>query len=70
MTCQIRLADGVRASAPRRLPDRRSAPRRNDVHDARRRANDHRSAGRGAVACRIAWPDFAAGDAPASERES
>ncbi|NTX27150.1 hypothetical protein HT746_08390 [Burkholderia pyrrocinia] len=64
MACPIRFAGVVRASAPRRLPDVR------DGHGAWRRAKHNRNAGRGTIACRIAWPDFAASDAAASERES
>ncbi|AWV04109.1 hypothetical protein DM992_25365 [Burkholderia sp. JP2-270] len=67
MACPIRFADVVRASAPRRLPDARATPRRSV---ARRRAKRNHDAGRGTIACRAAWPDFAASDAAASERES
>ncbi|MPV67085.1 hypothetical protein [Burkholderia sp. BE17] len=70
MACPIRFADVVRASAPLQLPDGRATQRRGDAHGARRAAKHNRDAGRGAVACRIVWPDFAASDAPARERES
>ncbi|AXF25330.1 hypothetical protein CUJ89_32955 [Burkholderia pyrrocinia] len=70
MACPIRFADVVRTSALRRLPDARATQRRDDVHGARRRPKRNRNAGRGAVAGRIAWPDYAADDAPASGHDS
>ncbi|GAU06002.1 hypothetical protein BSLA_02f4677 [Burkholderia stabilis] len=70
MACPIRFADVVRASAPRWLPDARATRRRNDMHGARCRAKHNRHAGRGAVACRIASPVFAASDAAAGGRDS
>ncbi|WP_321789825.1 hypothetical protein [Burkholderia pyrrocinia] len=60
MACPIRFAGVARASAPRRLQDVR------DRHGARRRAKHNRDAGRGT----IAWLDFAASDAPASEHDA
>ncbi|OXJ11972.1 hypothetical protein CFB39_31495 [Burkholderia sp. AU6039] len=65
MACTIRFAGVARASAPRRPPDARATPRRDDGHDARRRTKHLRAARRDAVACRIAWPAFDASDAPA-----
>ncbi|EKS9887868.1 hypothetical protein BTK96_004889 [Burkholderia pyrrocinia] len=67
MACPTRFADVVRASAPSWLPDGRATPQRSA---ARRRAKLNHDAGRGTIACRAAWPDFAASDAAAGERES
>lgn len=70
MACSNRLPGALRASAIRRLPEACATRQRADVHDGWRRASGLRGAGRGAIACRSAWPAFAAADASASEGES
>ncbi len=70
MACPNRLPGALRALAIRRLPEACATRQRAAVHDGRRRANDLRGAGHRAVACRSAWPAFAADDASASEGES
>lgn len=70
MACPNRLSSVWRAPAIRRLPEAGATRRRADMHGMRRWPNSPRDAGRGAVACRSAWPGVVEDDASASEGKS
>jgi len=67
MACPNRIPGGLHASALRRLPAACTTRRPDNARGTTRRASGRRDAGRGAVACRAAWPSFEADDASASE---